>query len=196
MVEQRQSHTAENEGGCERTKVVESGAGNRMSGTIGAVIFMFPGIDEEAVEAAEGREDERSGQQREAQFGTAGDCGNKCGSSKAETYSDLLRQTMCNLLLSRRAVCGMDENEVARDHPPKDQVEANGCGVEAGKKSRKGDRAEKDSDEKGGAVTMVKVMARLEAIMSSRVDVEQAGVHQTIGSVKHPNGESHREGRQ
>jgi hypothetical protein len=184
MVEQGQSDTAENEGGSERTKVVESGAGNRMSGTIGAVIFMFPGIDEEAVEAAEGREDERSGQQREAQFGTAGDCGNKCGSSKAETYSDLLRQTMCNLLLSRRAVSGMDEDKVSRDHAPEDQVEANGCDVEVGKKSCKSNGGENDSGKKSCAVAVMKVVAGFEAVLPSRIAVQQAGVHQPIGSVK------------
>jgi Peptidase family M1 domain len=195
VAEKDQSDATENEHYSERKKVVESEAGNRMSGTIGARIFMFPGVDEEAVEAAERREYKRDGQQREAQFGATGDRGDKRRSCKAETHGDLLRQTMCNLLLSRRAVCGMDENEVARDHPPKDQVEANGCGVELGKKSRKSNGGENDSRKKSGAMAVMEVVASLEALLSNRISVQQARVHQTIGSVKHPNGKSHRERR-
>jgi hypothetical protein len=66
VVEQGESDATENKRGRQRRKIAESDAGDRMRGTVGAVIFMFPGIDEEAVEAAEGREEKRNGQQRKA----------------------------------------------------------------------------------------------------------------------------------
>jgi hypothetical protein len=57
VVEQNHTDAAENERGSKPRKVVESDAGNRGSGRVGAVIFMFPGVDEEAVETAKGREE-------------------------------------------------------------------------------------------------------------------------------------------
>jgi hypothetical protein len=100
---------------------------------------------------------------------------------------------MGNLLLCRRTVCGMDEDKIARDHSPEDQVETNSCGVEMGKKSRKSEGGENDSGKKHGAMAVMKVVMGFEALLSSRIAVQQARVHETIGSVKHPNGESHRE---
>jgi hypothetical protein len=89
----------------------------------------------------------------------------------------------------------MDENKVARDQDAKDQVEANRCGVEVGKKSREGDRGEKDSSQKGSAVTVVEVVPGFEASVSSWIDIEKSGVHQTISSIERPDSESHGECR-
>jgi hypothetical protein len=61
VVEQHQNDAAENEHTSERRKIVESDAGNPMSTPMSTMIFVFPGVDEEAVEAAKRREDERSG---------------------------------------------------------------------------------------------------------------------------------------
>jgi hypothetical protein len=53
-----------------------------MSRSIDSLTFMFPGIDEEAVEAAEGREDDSNRQQRKAQVGTASDRRDKGAAAK------------------------------------------------------------------------------------------------------------------
>jgi hypothetical protein len=105
VVEQNQTDAADYEHGGERTKVVDRDTGDSMSKTTGPMIFVFPGVDEEAVEAAEGREDQCNGQQRETQVGTLGNCGDEGCSSEAETYGDLLRHSTSNLLLSRKAAC-------------------------------------------------------------------------------------------
>jgi hypothetical protein len=188
MIEQNESDAAADKHACERRKVPESKAGDRMSRSIDSLTFMFPGIDEEAVEAAEGREDDSNRQQRKAQVGTASDRGDKGGSSKAETHGDLLRQTTGNLPLSRCAASGMDEDKVPRDQPPENQVKANGCRIEVRKKSRKRNGGEKDSSEKTHVVAMVEVVAGFETRVPSRIDVEQAGIHQTIASIEHPDG--------
>jgi hypothetical protein len=89
--------------------------------------------------------------------------------------------------LSGIAACGMNENKVARDQAPENQVKANRCRVQVGKKSPESDGGEKNSSEKASAMAMMEVMAGFESLVSIRVDIEQACIHQTIARIKHPN---------
>ena len=107
-------------------KVAECEVRDCVCWAVGAVIFVLPGVDEEAVEAAEGREQDRRRQQREAEIGTTGDGGDEGGGGEAEADGDLLGKTM-------GAVKCVDNDEVAADQTSEDEIEVDGMGVEARK---------------------------------------------------------------
>jgi hypothetical protein len=71
-------------------------------------VFVFPGVNEEAVETAEGGEEESGWEQRQTEIRAASDSGNEGRGGEAETYGDLFGEAI-------GAVCGVDENEVAGD---------------------------------------------------------------------------------
>ena len=55
---------------------------------------MFPGVDEEAVEAAEDGEEDGGREQIEAQIGTAGDGGDEGGGGEEEADGDFFGEAM------------------------------------------------------------------------------------------------------
>ncbi len=70
-------------------------AGRRVS--VGSGAGMLPGIDEEAVQAAEKREEQRCGEQDGAQSGFAGDGGDEGGGGEEDADGELLGNAMGNL---------------------------------------------------------------------------------------------------
>ena len=67
---------------------------------------------------------------------------------------------------------GVDEDEVGGDEGAEDEVEVDGCELEAGKECGESDGGEEDSDEEGEAVTMVEVVAGFEVFAGGSVVVE------------------------
>ncbi len=59
------------------------------------------------------------------------------------------------------------------------------------KKQGKSDGGKQDSGEEGGAVAMVEEVAGFEVFVMGGVGLEEARVHQAIGSVEHPDGDGH-----
>jgi hypothetical protein len=138
---------------------------------IDAVIVVFPGVDVEAVEAAEGGEEKRGREKRQAEIGTAGDCGDEGGGGEAKADGDLFGETMGG------AVKCVDDDEVAAHQASEDEIEVDGLCVEAREKSREGDGGEDDSGEEGWAMTMVEEVAGFEVFVMGWVVVHQTGVH-------------------
>jgi len=89
------------------------------------------------------------------------------------------------------AVCSVDEDEVAADQAPEDEVEVYRLGFKVREKDCEGDGGEEDSGEEGCAMAVVEVVASFEVFVMGRIDVEEAGVHQAIGGVEHPDGDGH-----
>jgi len=143
---------------------------------------VFPGIDEEAVKAAQGCEEDRMREQGDAEVGTAGDGGNKGGCGEEEANCDLLRKTMS-------AAGGMDENEVPGEQAAEDQVEVNGRGFETGQEDCKCDGGCEDAGKERTAMAVVKVVTRFE--VSIGYDSDEACIKKTIGDVEHPDREEH-----
>jgi hypothetical protein len=139
-------------------------------------IVVFPGVDEEAVEAAESSEEKCGGKQVQAEVGTAGYRGDESGCGEEEANGDLFGKAM-------GAGRGMDDDEVADDEDTEDEVKANGFGFEVRKKGCESDGGEDDCREKGVAVTMVEVVAGFEVLMMSGIDIQEAGVHEAVGGV-------------
>jgi hypothetical protein len=170
--------------------------GETSGGVSGATVVgmgMLPGVDEEAVEAAEGGKEERLRKQGETQVGAAGHGGDKDGGAEEDANSDLLGQTM-GFLPRRGAWYGVDEDEVAGEETSEDEVKMQSGDFEVRKEDGQGDRGQEDSDKEGGAVAVVKVVASFEVFRRDGVDqmgVHEAGVHQTIGGVEHPDGYGH-----
>src|SRR5260370_7494406 len=159
VVKQHQSDAAENQRCTQSRKVAQSDAAHRGNTTAGPITFVLPRINEQAVEAAERREEERNGQQRQTQFRTPRNGRDEGCSPKAETHDDLLRHSTSNLLLSRNAAGGMDNKKVARNQTAKNQIEPNGCSIQPRKKRRKPNAAEKNSRHKASAMPAVEVLA-------------------------------------
>ena len=138
----------------------------------GAETVVFPGIDEEAVEATEGCEEECGGEQSQSEVGAAGDGGDEgcCGEEEADgdLFGEAVGATRC-----------VDEDEVGGDEGSEDQLEVDGCGFEAGKERCEGDGREDDSGEEGGAVKVVEVVAGFEVFVVRRVEVKMTGINQT-----------------
>ena len=136
-----------------------------MSRTVGPMIFVFPGVDEEAVEAAEGGEEEGWGEECGAKAGLAGDGGDEGGGGEADAYGELFWEPM-------RALSCVDEDEVSEDQAAEDEVEVNGFRWDTRKEYGQGDGGEEDSDEEGGAVAIVKVVAGFEGGFAGGLGIE------------------------
>jgi len=194
---------AEDGGNCQDTEgqereVTKGEAGGGVCGAAVVGAGMFPGIDEEAVQAAECGKEERRRKQDEAQVGAAGDSGDEDGGAKEDADGDLLGQTMGYLLRADGAGGGVNEDEVAGEKASKDEVEMQCGGFEAGKESGQGEGGEENSGEEGGSVVVVKVVAGFEVfggvdLKLNEMNIHQTGVHQAIGGVEHPDGDGHGE---
>ena len=158
--------------------------GDGMDVNVAAVMGVLPCVDVEAVEAAESSEEESGGYQREAEFGVACDGWDEGGGGEADADSDLFGQAM-------GAPCDVNEDEVSEDEGSENEIEADGSDFEMREEQRESDGREEDSGEEKGAVAVVEVVAGFEVFEEVRLGVEGAGVHQTIGCVEGPDGESH-----
>jgi hypothetical protein len=116
---------------------------------------MLPCVDEEAVEAARSREEDREREQGEAKVGTASHGGNEGGCGEEEAYGDLLWETVS-------AAAGVNEDEVAAKQAAEDEIEMDGLGFKVRKKSCEGDGGSEDAGEEEAAVAVVEVVARFE----------------------------------
>jgi hypothetical protein len=170
VVDQGEGDAGEGDKNGQERKVVEREVRDGVNGAVGAVIFVFPGVDEETVEAAEGGEKDCGRKKRQAEVGTAGDGGDEGGGCEAEAYGDFLGESM-------GAVEGMDDDEVAADQASEDEIEVDGLGLEARKEQREGDGGENDPGEECRAMTVVEVVAGFEVFVMGWVGVEETHVH-------------------
>jgi hypothetical protein len=195
LVEQGDGGARQREKDGERWQFLQCDVGDRVRGIVGGEMGVFPGIDEEAVEAAERSEEQGEGEQRRAEVGTAGDGGDESCGGEEEADGNLFGKAVGNLLQCRSAARGVDENEVGGDEASEDDVEVDGFGFEVGKKESEGDGGKEDSREEGGTVAVVEVVAGFEALGVVWVGVKETRVHEAIGSVEHPDGDGHRQSR-
>jgi hypothetical protein len=154
---------------------------------VSSVLLVFPGVDEEAVEAAECGEEEGGGKEGKSKVGTAGDGGDEGGGGEEEADGDLLGESKC-------ASCDVDEEELADDEASEDEVEVDGVSVEVREKRCEGDGGEEDCGEEGRAVAMVEEVTGFEVFVMCRVHVKEARVQDAIAGVEHPDGDRHRDG--
>jgi hypothetical protein len=131
----------------------------------------------------------RRGRRRSGRRATVG---MKVAAAKQRPTAISFGKRWATLFWGRGAACGVDEDEVSGDNDSEDEVEVDGFGFESREKRCEGDGGEEDSQQEGGAVVVVEVVAGFELfVVADCVDVEDTGVHQTIGGVEHPDGESH-----
>jgi hypothetical protein len=191
VIEEGDGGASQREKNGERWQVFECDVGDRVRRIAGVGTGVFPGIDEEAVEAAQRSEEQSEGEQARAEAGTAGDGGDKGCSGEEEADGDLFGKEVRNLLSGRGAAGCVDEKEVCGDEACEDEVEVDGPGFEVGQKENEGDRGKEDSGEEGGSVAVVEVVAGFEACVVSWVGIEELRVHEAIGGVEHPYGDGH-----
>jgi hypothetical protein len=184
----------ESEKDRQQRQVAQSQTRDCVNTGICPVIFVFPGVDEEAVEAAEGSEEEGVGEQGYAEVGSSGDGGYEGGGGEEEADGDLLGKAVSDLLPGCSVWCGVDEHEVTDDEGCEDEIEVDGLGVEVRKDDRERDGAEEYSSEEGGAIAVVEEVTSLQPFVAGGIDVQYASVHEAIGSVEHPDGDGHGDG--
>jgi hypothetical protein len=143
---------------------------------------VLPGVDEEAVEAAQSCEENRKRKQGEAKAWAAGDGGNEGGRGEEEADGDLLREAVS-------AAGGVNEDEVPGEQAAEDEVELDGCGFEMGEKDRECDVGCHDACKECTAMAIVKVVTGFE--VSFGYGSDEAGIEKAIGGVKHPDREKH-----
>ena len=78
--------------GAERWRSGEAGDG--VGAMVGVGVGVLPGVDEEAVEAAESGEEKCGGEQGEAEVGAAGDGGDEGGGGEEEADGDLFGEAV------------------------------------------------------------------------------------------------------
>ncbi len=137
MVEQGECCAGEGEKDRERWKIAQGELCDGVWRVVCAEVCVLPGVDEEAVEAAESGEEECGGKQGEAEVGAAGDGGDEGGGGEEEADGDLFWKAV-------GASSGVDEDEVADDEGAEDEVEVDGFGFEVRKKGCECDGGEDD----------------------------------------------------
>jgi hypothetical protein len=143
---------------------------------------VLPGVDEEAVEAAESCEENRKREQRDAEVGTTGDGGNESGRGEEEADGDLLREAVS-------AAGGVNEDEVTGEQTAEDEIEVDGCGFEMGEKDCECYGGCRDAGEECAAMAIVKEVTRFEVSVGDGSD--EAGIEKAVGDVEHPDSEKH-----
>jgi hypothetical protein len=193
VVEECECRAEKDDGDGEWRKMSQREAGDGVCAWVLMVVFMLPGVDVEAVEAAESAEEKCGGKECEAEVGAARDCGDKGSGGEADAYGDLFGKAMGDFLLRRGAASGVDEDEISEDYGSEDEIEADGGGFETWEEQGESDGGCEDSSEEGGAVAVVEVVARFEVCEEVRLCFEDACVHQAVGCVEGPDGEGHGE---
>jgi hypothetical protein len=115
-------------------EVAQGEAGGSVGGMAGVWSGVLPGVDEEAVEATEGREEKTGGKERYPEIGTVSDGRDEGCGGKEDTDSNLFRKAVGYGLRSDGG-SGMDEDEVASEKSTEDEVKVDDRGFEAWKKS-------------------------------------------------------------
>lgn len=146
--------------------------------------IMFPGVDKEAVEAAENGEKECKGKQRKAEIGASSDCRDEDCRSEKDANGDFLRKAM-------GASGGVDHDEVANNQTSKDEIETKGFGFEVRKKCCKNNCGAYDGYKKGRAMAIVEVVTSFEIEVEGLIGAEEPGVHEAVSGVKHPDSDCH-----
>ncbi len=154
---QRQGERIEVAKGCSGDGVSEAGCFSER-GREG----VLPTVDEQAVKAAEKRDERGCGKESEAEGGGSGDSGDEDGGGEEEAHGDLLWEPV-------GAAGGVDKGEVAGDEGTEDEIEVDGLGGEAGDEGGEGGGGGEDAEEEGGAMAMVEVVAMLEVGGGERI---------------------------
>jgi hypothetical protein len=155
-VELSEGDAKEDEAGGEKGKVAEGQVGGGVCRMIGLrKRAVFPRVDEEAVEAARGSEEDREREQGDAEVGTAGYGRNEGGRGKEEADGDLLWKSVS-------AGGGVNEDEVPGEQAAQDEIEMDGLSFKTRKKKCEGDGGTEDAGEEAAAVSVVEVVARFE----------------------------------
>ena len=113
---------------------------------------VFPGVDEEAIEAAERGEEDGGGEQREAQAGRAGDGWNEYGGGKEQADSDFFGQAV-------GAARGVEDKEPGSEQGAFGKVEVDGGGIELRQQGGEERWRKVMPMRKARAVAVVKVVA-------------------------------------
>jgi hypothetical protein len=143
---------------------------------------MLPGVDEEAIQAAEDREQNGRGEENGPECWQAGDGGDEDGGGEEDADGKLLGKTP-------GVGGGVNEDEVSEEHRAEDEVEAERrCGEMREQRGEK-QRGEDDADDKGAAVEPMEVVAFFEFVFR----LDGTGVEKAIGGIEHPDGDGHGE---
>ncbi len=151
---------------------------------------VLPGVDEEAVEAAEGGEEKCGGKEGWAEVRVAGYCGDEDGGGEADAYGDLFGEAWGGFGFGGVVEWDVDEDEVAEDQTSQDEIEVDGFRGNAWEEDGQGEGGEEDSCEEDGSVAMVEVMTGFEVGGRGGLGVEEA-----VGGVERPDSDGHREDR-
>jgi len=143
---------------------------------------VLPGVDEEAVEAAQGCEENREREQGDAEVGPAGDGGNEGGRGEEEADGDLLWETVS-------AASGVNEDEVTGEQAAQDEVQVDGRGFEMREKDCECDGGCDDASKKCAAMAAMKVVTCFEVSVGDGSD--EACIEKAVGCVEHPDREKH-----
>lgn len=194
MIEEGECDAGDGDGGCYEGEVVECDTRGGVGWVEGVGGGVLPGVDEEAVEAAERGEEECGREQGEAKLRLAGYGGDEGCGGEEDADGNLLGHAVGELLLGLGAACNVDEDEVAEDQPAEDEIEMDRTGLEAGKEESKTARGYEDAGEEGGAVSVVEAVADFKGVVVDGLGVEEASVHEAVGGVEHPDSDGHGEG--
>jgi len=139
-------------------------------------------MDEEAIEAADGRENRCVRKHFEAELREARYRGDEGGGGEEDADGDLLGQAM---------VAGVDVNEEEPDEEEhaQDCVEFQRVQQEVSEQCSEGDGAKCDAGEEDVGVAVVEEVARFETSGVQGIDGELACVEETVRSIEHPDGE-------
>jgi hypothetical protein len=193
VVENTEGASDEEDGEGEERQMTESKASGGVGWVIGvsgrAFGIVFPGVDEETVEATQGRKEKCRGEQREPKSGLACDGGDEDGSGEEDADGNLFGEAM-------GAVGGVDQYEISEQKTAENEVKMYGLSGEPEQERSKGGRGQQNSCEEGAAVSMVEVMARFEMMflrssIVERTSIQQAGIKKTVGGVEHPDRDEH-----
>jgi len=162
----------------------------RLSRALPMRAFMFPRIDEEAVEATERGEEDRRWDQRNAQHKrTPGNGGYKDCGGEEQSDRNLLRQPV-------RAVRGMEDDKPCDQQRAFDEIKTYRSWIERGQHHNKRRGGEYDPRQKSAAMAVVKEMPLLEFVQLRSPDgVECPAIEQPVARVKDPDRERHRRRR-
>lgn len=138
-------------------EVIGGPAGGAMS--LNAMIGVFPGVEEEAVERAGGSEEKGDRQEVEAELREARDGGDEDGGGEEDADGELFGETMGAVAGQRARV---DDEEPCSEQCGQKRVDAHGAGVEGAEQSDEDAGGDGDEREKGAAVAMMEAVALFE----------------------------------
>lgn len=136
---------------------------------------MLPGEDEEAVETAEDGEEDGRWKQGETERGFVGNGRDEDCGGEEDAYSDLLWKPV-GFGLCRRGAVSVNEEKVAEEESPEDEIKVYGLGRKLREEAGKSARGEEDAEAKGALVVAMEVVAGFEAGGAGGRGLDGAGV--------------------